>query len=86
MIYDIIFADNWERYFSALDNSIKRKILHKIEQMKEKPPGRHLRFGADFFVEEMGQYRILYAVDGNLKVIYFAGTHKDYEKYIGIRK
>jgi mRNA-degrading endonuclease RelE of RelBE toxin-antitoxin system len=86
MTYDIIFADSWDRYFSVLDNSVKGKILHKIEQMREKHPGRHLRFGADFFVEEMGQYRILYAVDGNLKIIYFAGAHKDYEKYIGLRK
>ncbi len=86
MTYGIIFADGWEHHFSALDNSVKRNILHKIEQMREKPPGRHLRFGTDFFVEEMGQCRILYVVDGNLKVIYFAGTHKDYERYIGLRK
>ena len=86
MTYNIIFAESGDKYFSALDNSIKRKLLHKMDQMREKPPGRHLRFGSDFFVEEMGQYRILYAVDGNAKVIYFAGTHKDYERFIGLRK
>jgi mRNA-degrading endonuclease RelE of RelBE toxin-antitoxin system len=84
--YEIIFGEGWERFFSFLDNSVKKNILRRIGRMAEMPPGRHLRFGSGFFVEEIGQYRILYAVDGQTKIIYFVGTHKDYEKFIGLRK
>jgi len=36
-----------------------------------------------FFVEEVGQYRLGYKVDENIKIItiYFVGKHKDYDTW-----
>jgi hypothetical protein len=47
-------------------------------------PARHLKHGLDYFVVETGQYRICFKAGERreVKVIYFAGTHKDYEKWV----
>ncbi len=86
-MYKITFHPNWDQYFLKLDNSIQIKILKKIEKLQYLPPGRHLKQGIDYFVEEIGQYRVAYNLKSkNHKKIYFVGTHKDYEKWLGLRK
>ncbi len=86
-MYSITFHPEWDLYFSKLDNSIQIKILKKIKKMQNLPPGRHLKKGIDYFVEEIGQYRVAYRLKSkNHKKIYFVGTHKDYEKWLGLRK
>ena len=42
-----------------------------------------MQFGLPYFVIEVGQYRIVYKYyeEKELKIIYFIGTHKEYEKW-----
>ena len=42
-----------------------------------------MRQTAKFFVDEVGQYRILYRIFDETNEIrfYFVGTHKEYEKW-----
>ncbi|MEW5996241.1 MAG: hypothetical protein AB1657_01455 [Candidatus Micrarchaeota archaeon] len=83
-MYALEFDEGWEEYFGKLPSEIKVRILKKIEQIKQGLPGRHLHHGVPIFVEEVGQYRICYSQDEKRKTrkIYFAGDHKDYEKWI----
>ncbi len=66
-----------------LDNSIKEQAAKKISKILEFPEKRHLKKGAKFFVDEIGQHRILYRVfEENDEVrFYFVGKHKEYEKW-----
>lgn len=54
--------------------------------MQDMPPRRHLKFGRVENVEEFGQYRIAYVTDEEekVKVVYFVGTHKEYERWLGL--
>ncbi len=80
--YRAEFDQDWPRYFGALDNSIKERIAKKIEKILEYPIKRHLK-KISFFVDEVGQYRIVYRVFDETKQLrfYFVGTHKEYEKW-----
>ena len=80
------FHDGWEKYFDNLPEDIKPRVAKKISRILEGLPGRHLRFGVDFFVEEVGQYRICYKSfnDRKIRRFYFAGNHKEYEKWVGM--
>ena len=54
-------------------------------QLKEKDKKRrHLKYGEPFFVDEVGQYRIVYEINNEEIVILvlFIGKHKDYENYL----
>jgi hypothetical protein len=44
---------------------------------------RHLKFGKNCFVEEVGQYRIAFKIMAEIKEkrIVFIGDHKEYEKW-----
>ena len=64
-----------------IDNSIRERLMKRIERMEHEPPGRHLMYGLGFFVVEVGQYRVVYKVEETTKTIFFVGTHKDYEKW-----
>ena len=65
----------------ALDKPVRERLIRRIARMGNEPAGRHLRHGMGFFVEESGQYRIVYTCDCGVKSIYFVGSHKDYEKW-----
>ncbi len=65
----------------ALDPSVQARMVKRAKRMAEEDPGRHLRHGYDFFIIEMGKYRIAYTRRNGLKMIYFAGDHKDYERW-----
>lgn len=59
------------------------RIAKRIGKVLEFPYKRHLRKPAKFFVAEIGQYRILYRVFEDSKMVrfYFVGNHKEYEKW-----
>ncbi len=85
--YTLEFEANWEYYYTNLPPDIKERVKKKLIQLKYLP-SRHLEHGVDYFVKEIGQYRIVFKSDERLKIrrFYFVGKHKEYEKYIGIRK
>ncbi len=77
----IDFADAWDKYYSKLDNSEKKKILKKIEKLTELDSTRHMKYGLPYFVLETGQYRICFEEENNCRTIIFVGNHKQYEKW-----
>ncbi len=87
-MYKIELHDNWEKYYVRLPPDIQKRVWKKVQQIKQGLPGRHLNLGVDYFVEEVGQYRICYKSfeDTQVRRFYFVGNHKDYEKWLGIRK
>ena len=84
--YSLEFALGWESCFEKLDKGIRERVWKKIQQLKVLPQSRHLRQGFDFFVSEVGQYRIAYKVDEQrkVKVVHFVGDHKEYDKWLGL--
>ena len=86
--YKFKFADGWDAYFRNLDKSVRDRILAKMEQLRHEHSSRHLK-QAPIFVEEVGQYRICFKIDEKerMKIFYFVGDHKDYEKwYSGVKQ
>ena len=81
-MYDAEFDQDWSKYFQPLDKSIKERIAKKVGKILGSPTKRHLKKSL-FFVDEIGQYRIIYRIfEENNKVrFYFVGTHKEYEKW-----
>jgi len=86
-VYAVYLQEGWDAEFSTLDRSVQSRILRKIEQMKEKPARKHLKTGLGYFVEKVGQYRIVFVNDekSQTKYVYFVGSHKSYERWIGMR-
>jgi mRNA-degrading endonuclease RelE of RelBE toxin-antitoxin system len=84
--YSLDFAEGWEAYFEKLDKSMRERVWRKIQQLKTIPHSRHLKHGLDYFVSEVGQYRIAYKIneEKKTKILYFVGDHKDYEKWLGL--
>ncbi|MBU0586300.1 hypothetical protein KJ780_02210 [Candidatus Micrarchaeota archaeon] len=82
-MYALQFEPDFISRLKKLDNSIRIKIGKKINQVRDGLPGRHLEHGADYFVEEVGQYRICYKSFEEKKIrrFYFVGDHKEYEKW-----
>jgi len=81
-LFELTYAEGWDRHFSKFDNSVKQKIWKKIQQIKILVNPRHLRHGEAFFVEEAGQYRICFEQAGaGTRRITFVGNHKQYEKW-----
>jgi mRNA-degrading endonuclease RelE of RelBE toxin-antitoxin system len=80
--YRIGYRRGWDRHFDKLDAETQRQILKKIEQMKSPIVGRGLH-SSEFRVEEVGGYRIVYALfeAERMKSIHFVGSHKQYEKW-----
>lgn len=87
-MYAIEFDDEWNDCYNSLSPDLRKRIWKKVLQIERGLPGRHLEHGVEFFVEEVGQYRICYKSmeDAKVRRFYFVGKHKDYEKWIGIRK
>lgn len=82
MYYDA-YDEDWPKYFENLDPTIKERVAKKIKKILEFPMKRHLGHGTRFFVDEVGQYRILYRVFDEKEEVrfYFVGNHKEYEKW-----
>lgn len=82
-IYKESFDEKWPEYFNSLDHTIKERVAKKIKKILEFPEKRHLKKGARFFVDEIGQNRIVYRIFKENKEVrfYFVGNHKEYEKW-----
>ncbi len=82
-IFKKSFDEKWPEYFEKLDNTAKERVVKKIKKILEFPKKRPLNQGARFFVDQIGQNRIVYRVfDKNNEVrFYFVGNHKEYEKW-----
>ncbi|MFA4856080.1 MAG: hypothetical protein WC634_05875 [archaeon] len=82
-IYKEAYDEEWPQYFDKLDNSTKERVAKKISKILEFPKKRHLSHRARFFVDEVGQHRILYRVfdETNEVRFYFVGNHKEYEAW-----
>ncbi len=81
-MYISTFDEAWSTYFEALENYLKERVAKKIKNILAFPQKRHLK-GATFFVDEIGQYRLIYRVfeETNEVKFYFVGNHKEYEKW-----
>ena len=82
-IYKAGYDEDWPKYFDWLDNTVKERVAKKIIKILEFPKKRHLGQNAKFFVDEIGQHRILYRVFDEADEVrfYFVGDHKEYEKW-----
>lgn len=83
LIFKVTYDEDWPRYFNKIDNTIKERVAKKINKIVEFPKKRHLKQGARFFVDEIGQHRILYRIFDEMKEVrfYFVGNHKEYQKW-----
>ena len=80
-LFELAFADGWDRHYSRMDSAEQKKAWKKILQLKELPKARHLRQGVPIFVAESGQNRICFREKGILREILFVGSHKQYQKW-----
>ena len=82
-MYSREYDEGWPKYFKKLDNSIKERIVKKIQKILVHPKKKHMKKGARFFDDEVGQYRITYRAFEENKIVrfYFVGDHKDYKKW-----
>jgi len=84
-MYSPEFDPAWKGRFERLPEDLKARVVKKLKQILNGLPGRHLKHGLDYFVEEVGQHRICYKTFEERKVrrFYFVGDHKDYERWLG---
>lgn len=80
--YRIDFRPGWDRHFRDFDKEIQRRILAKLEHMKQPLSGRWLH-SFRYCVEEVGGCRIAFILDetNRVKHIHFIGNHKQYERW-----
>jgi len=80
-MYEITYSEGWDDYFKKMNQDLQTKIWKKIQQLKELEGIRHLKKGLPYFVVEIGQNRICFKEENNVRRIDFAGNHKQYEKW-----
>ena len=83
--FELKFSEIAKKQYEDLVNSIKQEVKKKLLKLKEKEKKRrHLRFGEPYFVDEVGQYRIIYEIieEKIVILVLFIGKHSDYEKYL----
>ena len=86
-MYELAYADDWDKYFKKMNKDIQRKIWKQIQQIKHLEKAKHLKHGLPFFIVETTQYRLDYKKEENKRIIYFVGSHKQYEKwYLNLMK
>lgn len=85
-MFTLYYAEDWDRFFSKLDNSEKIIVRKKISQLETLQSQRHLKHGLPYFVSATGQYRVTYEESGNVRKVLFAGNHKQYEKWLQEQK
>jgi len=80
--YDVLFEEEAERTLGKMDKSVRQRILKKAIQLEsDDSTSRHLRHGLPYFVEEVGGYRIAFAIRDKQKLVLFVGDHKQYERW-----
>ena len=83
LMYQLDFKPGWDAHFSKMDKETQERIWKKIQKQKDETTARHMRFGLEFYALEIGQYRVALKIDEakKLKIVWFAGNHKQYEKW-----
>jgi len=81
-MYTIKFKPEYLRRLEKLDIRVQKRSKKIIDKLKYPKKRRYLKKGNPYFVEELGQYRILYKLIEIDKIIelLFIGNHKEYEK------
>jgi mRNA-degrading endonuclease RelE of RelBE toxin-antitoxin system len=82
-VYSLIASELFIKQLDGLDRGVKEQIKKKLDKIKTDKKRRHLKLGLPYFVEEIGQYRIIYSANEEKQelLLMFVGRHKDYEKY-----
>ena len=86
MSFEVLLHEDAAARLLRMDASIRERIIKRIAHMRDEPEGRHMKYGLNFFVIVVGQYRIVYTREGKRKTIYFVGNHKEYEKWYSTRQ
>ena len=82
--YSVEFEAEAKKQFFKLDKSVQDEIEKKMKKLERDDfVSRHLKHGVPVFVEEVGQYRIVFKTreDMKQKRVVFIGNHKEYEKW-----
>jgi mRNA-degrading endonuclease RelE of RelBE toxin-antitoxin system len=79
--YKVTVNETVSRKLLKMDGAVRERLIKVIAMMRSTEPGRHLKHGLDFFVEEVGQYRIVFRCINQEKRVHFVGDHKEYEKW-----
>ena len=79
----VILFETAQNELRQMDNSVKKSFIKHIEKLQAMPPGRHLRFGIPWHVEEVTkQARLIYKIEDEcLYIQHCFATHKEYEKW-----
>ena len=89
MSYRIEFAPKAERDFKALDKPIRSRLAHRIDSLAENPfpQGiRKLTGEEDLYRLRVGDYRIIYQVQGRRLVILIVRIGHRADIYRGLRR
>ncbi len=84
MAFAVILDEDARKRFLALDNSVRAVIAKKLLQLeRDDLRSRHLKHGAPVFIEEVGQYRIVFEKreTKKQKLVVFVGNHKQYKEW-----
>ena len=83
-MFQLEFHPDWDKYFHDFAPDIQTRIWKKIDQIEKGLKCRHLGHGIPFFVAEIGQNRVVFSEykQNNVRKIFFAGKHKDYERWL----
>lgn len=89
-MYSLKFENDWREYFRKVPPDVQKRFKKRLDRYESFPSSafRHEQHGVAYFVDEIGQYRVLFASDEASKIrrFYFIGDHKEYEKFLGTRK
>jgi len=88
MPYKIVFDPIFEEYYLKLDNSVRKRLVKRLVILKKENTFRKLKFGLPHYVLELGQYRVIFTekLKEKIRILIFVGNHKDYEKWLGLKK
>jgi mRNA-degrading endonuclease RelE of RelBE toxin-antitoxin system len=79
---NIVFKDEALDDLEEMGGAILEKFDKHFDKLLSMPPGRHLKHGLPYCVDNVGQGRIIYTFDNDtLFIIRCFATHKDYEKW-----
>jgi hypothetical protein len=72
-----------EEDMDSMDNLQRKVYVKHFEKISLMSPGRHLKFGLPYNIEDVGQGRIVYQMKNDtIYIIRCFSTHKDYEKWL----
>lgn len=79
---EVELLDQAKNDLQLMDNSVYQKFIQHLRKIIEIPFHRHLKHGLPFYVEEVGQGRIVFTIcDDTIFVVRCFIKHKDYENW-----